>query len=964
MDIATLGIRIDTTDVSRAETELDGLTEAGVKSEAAAKGVENAWAGVGQKVGDSAAPVTSAAGAFKQSSEEIKKQQDALGQLLGRIDPVVRKLGELDEMERQLRDFKIGGQLDTETFNDFQGRINASRNALAGVDDAIRKTGRSSAQTSQALQQLPMQFSDIFVSLQAGQSPLQVFLQQGAQIKDAFGGVGPALRETASFAAGLITPYTAAAVAVAALALAWKQGSDEGVEFNKQLVLTGNFAGTSAGQLQSMAVGIDAITGTQRQASAALAEVVGTGKFTVSQIQEIGLAAVAMEEATGKAVSETVDEFKRLADEPAKAAAKLNEQYHFLTASVYEQITALEQQGDAAGAAQLAIDTFAEAMTQRASEIEGGLGLVETAWKKIKDGAAEAWDEMLGVGRAETPEERLSGLTKGDSFNLGKLAANSFILGPLGGAWEAYQQYKSATLTDEQRAKQIGVELAAIQADGEQAWQEGLQAQLQSDAVAAQARVDQIRKSALTNEEKRKKALDDLSKDLAKIRAVNPNDTRLDPANVAKLEADIAEKYKDPKTPKQKAFQDDAATRLLIQLREQQAELETQLLTTEKLTEAQKKRAAFESEIADLKEKKVLTADQKSLLANEAAIKAQLDKNVAVAEEVRLHNESIKLQERAQQLQATIQSSLQGRQELQQRQLDAFGLGRQEQERVDAERNIFREFRRYQDQLNKATPKDLLGSEEYQQASADIKKGLDDALQANRDYYAKLDQLREDSTNGQKAALEDYLDSAKDVAGQTYDLFSNAFAGLEDALVEFVMTGKLSFADLANAIIADLVRIEIRKAIAFSLGGEDGKSGLGGLLGTGLSALGAWFDGGSGLSGAAAASSKAGASISGYSGDLSNFIAGGRALGGPVAANELYQVGENDRPELLRQGGKNYLIPGDNGQVIPMRGQGGGSVSVGQMVFPSVTDRRTAEEASFIMQRRLGQLVAGTARAQ
>ncbi|WAG76976.1 phage tail length tape measure family protein [Metapseudomonas furukawaii] len=248
--------------------------------------------------------------------------------------------------------------------------------------------------------------------------------------------------------------------------------------------------------------------------------------------------------------------------------------------------------------------------------------------------------------------------------------------------------------------------------------------------------------------------------------------------------------------------------------------------------------------------------------------------------------------------------------------------------------------------------------------TADQLGTMDDALQANRDYYAKLDRLREDSTNGQKAALADYLDSAKDVAGQTYDLFSNAFAGLEDALVEFVMTGKLSFADLANAIIADLVRIEIRKAVAFSLGGEGGKSGLGSLFSAGLSAASAWFGGGNGLSGSAAASSAAGASQAGYSMDLSNFIAGGRALGGPVAANELYQVGENNRPELLRQGGKNYLIPGDNGQVIPMRGQGGSSVAIGQMVFPSVTDRRTAEEASFIMQRRLGQFMAGTARAQ
>ncbi|MNE73329.1 hypothetical protein D3C80_1693340 [compost metagenome] len=98
--------------------------------------------------------------------------------------------------------------------------------------------------------------------------------------------------------------------------------------------------------------------------------------------------------------------------------------------------------------------------------------------------------------------------------------------------------------------------------------------------------------------------------------------------------------------------------------------------------------------------------------------------------------------------------------------------------------------------------------------------------------------------------------------------------------------------------------------------------------------------------------------------DLSNFVPG-RATGGAVAANEMYQVGENNMPEILRSGGKQYLIPGDNGQVIPMKSWGrGGGVTVGQMVFPGITDRRTAEESSIVMQRRLGQLVAGTARAQ
>lgn len=57
---------------------------------------------------------------------------------------------------------------------------------------------------------------------------------------------------------------------------------------------------------------------------------------------------------------------------------------------------------------------------------------------------------------------------------------------------------------------------------------------------------------------------------------------------------------------------------------------------------------------------------------------------------------------------------------------------------------------------------------------------------------------------------------------------------------------------------------------------------------------------------------------------------GARKNGGPVDANSMYRVGENNKPEILMQGGKQYLIPGENGRVLSNRqitsGSGGGSV--------------------------------------
>lgn len=48
-------------------------------------------------------------------------------------------------------------------------------------------------------------------------------------------------------------------------------------------------------------------------------------------------------------------------------------------------------------------------------------------------------------------------------------------------------------------------------------------------------------------------------------------------------------------------------------------------------------------------------------------------------------------------------------------------------------------------------------------------------------------------------------------------------------------------------------------------------------------------------------------------------IAGARKNGGPVDANNAYRVGEDGKPEIFMQGGRQYLIPGENGQVLSNR---------------------------------------------
>lgn len=283
-------------------------------------------------------------------------------------------------------------------------------NAL-GTTKAFSGNSKSAKELQFAMRGLPAQFTDIAVSLQGGQRPLNVLLQQGGQLKDMFGGIGPMFRALGTYILGLINPFTILAAISGVLFLAWKQGSDELVAYNKALAQTGNYAGVTAGELQGLAQQMDNLNGvTQHAAAGAIATVTASGVFVGQQIGLVSQAALQMEQLTGQAINKTIDTFKDLAKDPVSAIAELNEKQHFLTAAVYDQIKALQDQGRTQEAATLAMKTYAQAVNDRTNDVKENLGSLERAWNSLKNVAKEAWDAMLDVGRQETPDEKLGRL--------------------------------------------------------------------------------------------------------------------------------------------------------------------------------------------------------------------------------------------------------------------------------------------------------------------------------------------------------------------------------------------------------------------------------------------------------------------------------------------------------------------------------------------------------------------------
>jgi phage-related minor tail protein len=365
--------------------------------------------GVKQGVGESKQAMRDLAQEAKNSGQAASQALDGIGASADKLTQAQQRV--VESIKRQaiaatdgktgLLEYKAAVAGVTDAASPYIARI---KQAEQGQDSL----GMSSKQLAFALRGIPAQFTDIAVSLQSGQRPLTVLLQQGGQLKDMFGGIGPAVRAMGGYLLSLVTPVTVAAAVIGTLAYAALQGAKELDEFQKQSILSGNAAGLSASNFTAMRDSLVGIAGTKGKAAAVLTEIAASGKFAGDNVRAIGEAAVLMERATGQAVSKTIEQFAELAKTPTDAAAKLNEQYNFLTAAVFKQIKALEDQGRTVDAATLAEKTYSEALKSRANDVVGSAGTIEKAWRGIVGVAKSAWDAMLGIGRELSPGEKLA----------------------------------------------------------------------------------------------------------------------------------------------------------------------------------------------------------------------------------------------------------------------------------------------------------------------------------------------------------------------------------------------------------------------------------------------------------------------------------------------------------------------------------------------------------------------------
>lgn len=539
----------------------------------------------------------------------------------------------------------------------------------------------------------------------------------------------------------------------------------EFTNFNKQLILTGNYANKTASQLNEMARTLSGGGITRHKMAETLSEVVGTGLFRDNELTRVSKAAAQMNYITGQSVETTINQFKRLQDEPLQASLELEKANHHLTAAQLEQIRTLELQGDKTAAARMAVDAYAQAINDGATDISNNLGYLESAWVTLKKEASEAWDAMLGVGRKQTLEDQVREV-EGKIKVLGNVAP----------------EYRMKQLKDE--LNDLNQKIYDRDKPGKLR-----QAELNNEQI-------EINKLRIKQEYYTKYATWETKRE-AELAKLEKDKHALSPKEYEDAKAMINYKHRDRKMPSSghtKAYQVDDGTKAEEQAIKEQVALESKLRVlkehksvTDVISAERKKLWEMEAQIGITEEargKRQLTKQEQALLANKAAVLAQHEKLALLGDEVVAQERLNKLQDQA----------------------DKYV--KQQSEKQNAIR----------DSIGKSSREAQQALERSQILSAhQDNPRLNDMLAAQAETYAAEEEKRANWLAGAQTAWGDYRDAALDSNAQIQNATMAALNGFSTELTSVLTTGKANFREFTTSILKMLTEIFVKKSIVMGM---------------------------------------------------------------------------------------------------------------------------------------------------
>ncbi|EMX8645979.1 phage tail tape measure protein [Providencia stuartii] len=797
-DIATISLKADTSDLERGTQKLKEFGDTAEKASSASQGLNDQFnRGIDHQ---------------KKAADALKRQKKELDDLLNSINPTNKAFQKLDEWQRKLSDASKKGLLPRDVFLDYNKILDQTRDKLARVqmsltsegqallaqEAATNKAKRAAEQFLSSLKSqaesigktrteiLEMKAAQLGVSESAKQyiDKIKESNKQTHELAKTSGGLKGTLNDLLSTTrlggiarGGIIGVVSASVVGLMKVLF---DAESEFTKFNKQLILTGNYANKSASQLNEMARAMSGAGITRSEMANVISSVVGTGVFSNNEIARVSKAAAQMNYITGQAIDTTIDQFKRLQDEPLKMSLELEKANHHLTAAQLEQIRTLEMQGNKTEAARLAIDAYAQSINDGKNDIKESLGYLEQAWEGVRWAAKNAWDAMFDIGRKKTLEDEIREMEQ---------TLINFQLHPF--TVDIYKSKTGKTPDDLRRELELKKE--------EKFQKDLLNSQKQAEKNFQQQEVERFRvREYLFNKnaswESKK------NKDLAELRA---NRWALTDEEYKEYEKMINYRHRDRKMPgsgRSSAYKVDAGTRLdeenqkaLTSLQAQLKVLKEHKTVSDVISSERKKLWDMEAKISVLEEAKAirkLTKDEQALLAKKEII-LESQKALAVAG-------------------------------------DAVELQKQHNRELDRQLKRVEEINARSRALELGAGK---SGRMYQRDIALEKAKSPDERKALEEYYAKEDSIRADWELGVKKGFAEFQEQATDVYGNVSQISQSAFQGMSNSLSDFVLTGKANFADFTRSFLEMTTKMLMQMAMLNAMKAAFGGTVVGNFLG-------------------------------------------------------------------------------------------------------------------------------------
>lgn len=471
----------------------------------------------------------------------------------------------------------------------------------------------------------------------------------------------------------------------------------------------------------------------------------GFGGNMLEQVASLG---TRMEE-IGQSSDDLVSLLSSLKGDPLQALQKLTDQGILLNGSMIDQIVTLERQGKTSEATALLQQAAMNDLDTKLKEQESNVGGLKSAWKSLKDFVADAFKTM-GDAHIATAQA----MAAGAGVDLDTTPDPAIKQRE-----EAEKQYQAQKKQREEISKRLKDENT----------------------------LSGLLKAGTSREKERADA----------VALVNANFTK-GTAEYTQAMRGIDKMYAEQKKTREKAYSDDAATTRLNQLRQEEVALRSQNEQTETLTQSEKKLAQFNQEIADLKEKRILTAGQRSILAQETELRHQLEINASLDKANQQRKIGLQIQEQNQEL---YRSTLQLQQEYANR-VAQMTMSSDAYDQMVAEQQVQERFAKLREERDKTITDH--SSEQYRKQTELLENEEQKQLDVVRSGAERKKQVEGSWYDGMKKGLTDWRVDAENQFTQVRDIAINAMDGMGTALWNVASKGKGDFKSLAVSVIDDI----------------------------------------------------------------------------------------------------------------------------------------------------------------